>query len=137
MFAGVVVLQKEISAILKIAELVSTFQQLSPAEQRSVLNTLERAVEANAQPERLTDLRVKYPGEWLAIVIPDGEDRYAPEHGYLLAHDSDRLTVWQEVNTLAADQDVFVFFSGPTPAKGFAITFHDTADSLEVATLVE
>lgn len=123
--------------MVQIQELVNTFQELSPTEQQSLLNTLQRAYLANTQPERLEDLQIRYPDEWIAVVILDGEDRYASQRGYLLAHHQQRSMVWQRVEARGADQDIFVFFTGSIPAKGFAITFHDSADSPEVATRIE
>ncbi|MFN8488179.1 MAG: hypothetical protein U0350_11340 [Caldilineaceae bacterium] len=122
--------------MLQIQELVTTFQRLSPLEQKSVLDLLQQTYQAHAKPERLIDLAMRYPGEWLAVVIPAGEDRYAPEQGYLFAHASDRAAVWQAIEEQAAENDIFVFFTGPITAKGFGITFHDKADTPEVATLV-
>ena len=35
---------------------------------------------------RLTDLRQRYPNEWVAVRLGPGGDRYRSERGYLLAH---------------------------------------------------
>lgn len=121
----------------QVQELVETFEHLPRSEQASVLARLQYAYRRQARPERIEDLQVRHPGEWLAVVIPPGEDRYTPEQGYLLAHSPERTYVWQMVEQFADDQDVFVLFAGLVAAKGFELTFHDTADTPEVATMVE
>lgn len=109
--------------MLQVQEIVTTFQQLSPLEQKSVLDLLQQAYQAQVKPERLSDLKMQYPGEWLAVIIPATEDRYAPEHGYLLAHALDHAELWQAIEERATEQDIFVFFTGPVATKGFGITF--------------
>lgn len=89
------------------------------------------------QPQRIADLAMQYPGEWLAVSIPAGENRYTPERGYLLAHAMERTAVWQQIERFEREQDLFVFYAGAIVAKGFGILFHDTTDTPEVATLVE
>jgi hypothetical protein len=101
---------------VQIQELVNTFQALSPTEQQSLLNTLQRAYLANTQPERLEDLHLRYPDEWIAVMIPKGEDRYAPQRGYLLAHHQQRSAVWQAVEARGAAQDIF-FLPGRSRRK--------------------
>lgn len=123
--------------MVQVQELVETFEHLPRPEQASVLARLQYTYRRQAQPELIRDLQLRHPGEWLAIVIPPGEDRYTPNHGYLLAHSPDRAQVWQMVEQFADAQDVFVLFAGPVAAKGFEFTFHDTTDTPEVATLVE
>jgi hypothetical protein len=123
--------------MLQVQELVTSFHKLSLSEQQSVLETLQRAYEERTKLERLAELQLRYPGEWLAVVIPSSEDRYAPEHGYLLAHASERALVWQAIAERAKDKDVFVFYTGASAAKGFEVTFHDTADMPEAAELVK
>jgi hypothetical protein len=83
----------------------------------------------------MANLKIQYPNEWLAVIIPEREDRYNPQQGYLIAHNSDRSLVWQQVVDLPADEDVYVFFNGPIAAKGFGIIFHDPTDTPVVATM--
>lgn len=123
--------------MIQVQELVETFEHLPRPEQASVLVRLQYAYRRQAQPERIQDLQLRHPGEWLAVAIPPGEDRYTPKHGYLLAHSPERPYVWQMVEQFADDQDIFVLFAGTVATKGFDLTFHDTTDTPEVATMVE
>lgn len=123
--------------MLQVQELVNSFQQLSLLEQQSVLEMLQQTYQERVQLESLTELTQRYPGEWLAVVIPGDEDPYSPKRGYLLAHGREREVVWQSVATLANDKDIFIFYTGPNAAKGFVITFHDGTDTPEVAELVK
>ena len=79
--------------------------------------------------QSLADLKARYPEEWLAVIIPEGEDRYDPQRGRLVAHSLDRSFVRQQVADLPVSEDLYVFFNGPVAAKGFGIIFHDTTDT--------
>lgn len=123
--------------MLQTREWVEHFQELPSTKQVEVLALLQQTYQQQAQPQRIADLAMRYSGEWLAVSIPADEDRYTPKRGFLLAHHMDRVVVWQQIEHVAQQQDVFVFYAGPIMAKGFGITFHDTTDTPEAATLVE
>jgi hypothetical protein len=53
-----------------------------------------------------------YPNEWLAFVIPPGEDEFAPERGMLVVHSSDDNEVWDTVNRVTHNQVVQVYYNG-------------------------
>jgi hypothetical protein len=55
----------------------------------------------------------RHPNEWLAFVIPPGEDEYAPEQGMLVVHSTDDQEVWDAVNRITFNQVVHVYFNGP------------------------
>jgi hypothetical protein len=63
------------------------------------------------------------PNQWLAFVIPPGEDEYAPEYGMLVAHATDDNEVWDAVNRITFNQVVHVYFNGPLE------TYLDWADA--------
>ena len=54
----------------------------------------------------------RYPNEWLAFVIPPGENEYAPERGMLVVHSADDNEVWDAVNRITQNQVVHVYFNG-------------------------
>lgn len=54
-----------------------------------------------------------YPGQWLAFVIPPGEDEYDPERGVLVAHSEDDNEVWDAVARITFTQVVHVYYNGP------------------------
>ncbi|MBI5652374.1 MAG: hypothetical protein HZC40_18300 [Chloroflexi bacterium] len=83
----------------------------------------------------LASLKIQYPDEWLAVSMPEGEDQYAPQRGRLITHNRERAATWDRVARLAANQAVYVFFTGSITAKGFGISFNDTADTPDVATV--
>lgn len=119
----------------KVEDLIQTIQQLSQPEKEYVIESVLNLVRTESEIRSLTDLQARHAGEWLAVIIPEGEDRYDPQRGRLVAHSPDRSFVWQHVADLPASQDVYVFFNGPVAAKGFGITFHDTTDTPVVATV--
>jgi len=119
----------------KVKEIVQTIQQLPHSEKEDILTALLKSLQVEPDVKSLADLKVQYPNEWLAVIIPEGEDRYNPQQGRLVTHNSDRSLVWQQVVDLPVDEDVYVFFTGPVATKGFGIIFHDTTDTPVVATL--
>jgi len=121
--------------VTKVEELVKTIQRLSPSEKEYVIGSVLRFMQTESEIQSLADLKARYPGEWLAVIIPEGEDRYNPQRGCLVAHSPDKSSVWQRVADLPASEDVYLFFNGPVAAKGFGIIFHDTADTPVVATV--
>ena len=66
--------------------------------------------------EPIAAVEARYPGEWLAFIIPPGEDEYAPEQGVLVHHSPDDHTVWAAVHGVAAKHLVHVYFNGPLDA---------------------
>lgn len=115
-----------------VEELLQTIQALSHSEKEQVLEAVRQWLQTEIEIQPLSDLRSQYPNEWLAVVIPEGEDRYDPQRGRLIALNLDKSLVWQQVTELSTDEDVYVFFNGPVVAKGFGIGFHDTEDKPNV-----
>ncbi len=62
--------------------------------------------------ELLTELEQRHPGEWLALVIPPGEDEYAPEYGMLVVHSQDEDEVFDAVARITHNQVVHVYYNG-------------------------
>lgn len=62
--------------------------------------------------ELIAAVEARYPGEWLAFVIPPGEDEYAPERGMLVVHSRDDQEVWDAVSRITFNQVVHVYFNG-------------------------
>jgi len=118
-----------------VKEIIQAIQHLPRSDQVDILATLLKALQAGPDVQNLASLKAQYPNEWLAVIIPEGEDRYNPQQGWLVVHSPDRSLVWQQVADLPAEEDVYVFFNGPIAAKGFGIIFHDTTDTPVVATV--
>ncbi|NJK80529.1 MAG: hypothetical protein HC914_11745 [Chloroflexaceae bacterium] len=57
-----------------------------------------------------------YPNEWLAFVIPPGEDEYKPERGMLVVHSRDDEEVWDAVARVTRNQVVHVYYNGSLDA---------------------
>lgn len=119
----------------KVEKLLQEIQQLSPADREHLLEAILKFLQTEAEAGDLATLKAQYPNEWLAVIIPEDEDRYDPQRGHLIAHNPDKSVVWQRVLDLPVDEDIYVFFNGPVAAKGFGITFHDTTDTPVVATM--
>ena len=119
----------------KVNEIIHAIQHLPRSEKEDILAALLKELQAETDLQKLADLETRYPNEWLAVIIPDGEDRYNPQQGRLVSHNPNRSLVWQRVVNLPDNEDVYVFFNGQVTAKGFGITFHDTTDTPVVATL--
>jgi 3-methyladenine DNA glycosylase AlkC len=115
--------------------LMDTLEQLDPS---GLDHFIELALKLKRSKDRIRDLeelKVTYPDQWIALAISEGEDRYEPKRGYLIAHSPHREEVWAIVNALPSDKNVYVFFNGTVTAKGFSITFYDTEDKPEVASV--
>jgi hypothetical protein len=54
----------------------------------------------------------------------------------LIIHHTEKAIVWEQVNQLPQETDVYVFYNGPVTPKGFGIAFHDTEDTPVVAEVV-
>jgi len=54
----------------------------------------------------------RYPGKWLAMVIPPGEDEYHPERGMLVAYGDGEDEVFDAANRVTFNQVVHVYFNG-------------------------
>lgn len=70
------------------------------------------AMEARGKVELISAVEQRYPNEWLAFVIPPGEDEYAPERGMLVVHSPDDDEVWSAVARITHNQVVHVYFNG-------------------------
>jgi hypothetical protein len=62
--------------------------------------------------ELIAEVEQRYPDEWLAFVIPPGEDEFAPEQGLLVVHSPDDGEVWDAVARITHNQVVHVYFNG-------------------------
>jgi hypothetical protein len=119
----------------KVEELIQAIEQLSPNEKQQIVESVFRSLQSESDVHGLKDLQDQYPGEWLAVTIPAGEDRYAPQRGRLVAHSPEHSLVWQQAAKLPALESIYIFFNGPIAAKGFGVFFHDTTDTPVVATV--
>jgi hypothetical protein len=64
----------------------------------------------NIEPIMVVEQR--HPNEWLAFVIPPGEDEYAPERGMLVVHSTNDDEVWAAVERITHNQVVHVYYNG-------------------------
>ncbi len=62
--------------------------------------------------EPVAAVEARYPDEWLAFVIPPGEDEYHPEQALLVVHSPDPDEVWDAVARITFNQVVHVYFNG-------------------------
>jgi len=62
--------------------------------------------------EPIAEVERRHPGQWLAFVIPPGEDEFTPERGMLVAYSHDDNEVWDAVNRVTFNQVVHVYFNG-------------------------
>ncbi len=69
-------------------------------------------MEEKGKIESIALVEQHYPDEWLAFVIPPGEDEYNPEHGMLVVHSRDDNEVWDAVNRITHNQVVHIYFNG-------------------------
>lgn len=70
------------------------------------------AMEARGKVESIRQVEQHYPNEWLAFVIPAGEDEFAPDRGMLVVHSTDDAEVWDAVERITNNQVVHVYFNG-------------------------
>lgn len=66
--------------------------------------------------ELIAEVEQRHPGEWLAFVIPPGEDEYAPEQGMLVVHSRNDEEVWEAVARITFNQVVHVYYNGSLAA---------------------
>ncbi len=69
-------------------------------------------IEDKGRVELVSLVEARYPGEWLAFVIPPGEDEYHPERAMLVVHSTDEDEVFDAVNRITHNQVVHVYFNG-------------------------
>lgn len=62
--------------------------------------------------ERIAVVEQRHPDEWLAFLIPVGEDEYRPEYGILIAHSTNDNEVWHTVGQLPNYPIVHAYFNG-------------------------
>lgn len=62
--------------------------------------------------QSIAEVEQCYPEQWLAFVIPPGEDEYAPEQGMLIAYGSDEQEVFDAVSKVTFNQIVHVYYNG-------------------------
>src|SRR5262245_23809500 len=73
-------------------------------------------IEERGKVEPITIVEQRYPNEWLAFVIPPGEDEYVPDRGMLVVHSPDDDEVWDAITRITHNQVVHVYFNGNTEA---------------------
>jgi hypothetical protein len=69
-------------------------------------------IEEKGRVELIADVERRYPEEWLAFVIPPGEDDFAPERGMLVVHSTDDNEVWDAIARVTHNQVVHVYYNG-------------------------
>ena len=69
-------------------------------------------MEQKGRVEPIAEVEARYPDEWLAFVIPAGEDEYAPERGMLVVHSPDDDEVFEAITRITHNQVVHVYFNG-------------------------
>jgi hypothetical protein len=79
-------------------------------------------MEQRGQVEAIAAVEARYPDEWLAFVIPAGEDEYAPERGMLVVHSHDDAEVFAAIARVTFNQVVHVYFNGSLEAFTAALT---------------
>ncbi|HMO56990.1 MAG TPA: hypothetical protein PKA05_04355 [Roseiflexaceae bacterium] len=62
--------------------------------------------------EAIADVEQRYPNQWLAFVIPPGEDDYTPERGMLVVHSYDDSEVFEAITRITHNQIVHVYYNG-------------------------
>lgn len=70
------------------------------------------SMEERGKVELVVAIEQRYPEEWLALVIPLGEDEFAPERAMLVVHSTDDGEVWEAVGRITHNQVVHVYFNG-------------------------
>lgn len=84
-------------------------------------------MEEKGRIEEIAAVERRYPNEWLAFVIPPGEDEFQPERGMLVVHSSDDNEVWDAANRITNNQVVHVYFNGALNDDYFAWADSDPA----------
>ena len=70
------------------------------------------AMEERGNVEWIAAIEARYPHEWLGLVIPPGEDEFAPERAMLVVHSPDDCEVWDAMNRVTHNQIVQVYYNG-------------------------
>lgn len=86
----------------------------------------------NGKVELIATVEQRYPNEWLAFVIPPGEDEFAPDQGMLVVHSVDDAEVWAAVQHITHNQVVHIYFNG-TLEQYLAWTDEVTIDTVHAA----
>ena len=110
-------------------------ERLDPSGLDQLIELALKLKETKEEIRDIDEFKAAYPGQWIALAIPEGEDQYEPKRGYLISHSPHREAVWAIVNAMPSDKSVYVFFNGPVMAKGFSVTFYDREDKPEVASV--
>lgn len=69
-------------------------------------------MEERGRVELIAEIERRHAGEWLALVIPPGEDEYVPEQAMLVVHSSNEDEVFDAVARITHNQVVHVYFNG-------------------------
>lgn len=62
--------------------------------------------------EDVRAIETRYPDQWLALVIPPGEDEYHPEHAMLVAYGNDEDEVFDAAQRVTFNQVLHVYYNG-------------------------
>lgn len=73
----------------------------------------------------VSDLRARYPGEWIAVRVPPAANRYRPDKGYLVAHSPSEAAIWRAAMTVGSGFEVYLFFNASQgPARESTVFFY-------------
>jgi hypothetical protein len=62
--------------------------------------------------EAVTAIEARLPEQWVALVIPPGEDEESPTSAMLIAYGDDPDEVWDAVSRVTFNQVVHVYYNG-------------------------
>jgi hypothetical protein len=73
----------------------------------------------------VSELRARYPEEWIAVRLPPSGDRYRPDKGYLVAHSSSEDAIWRAAMTVGSGYEVYLSFNASQgPARESTVFFY-------------
>ncbi len=62
--------------------------------------------------EDVTLIEARYPDQWLAMVIPPGEDEYHPDRAMLVAYGDNEDEVFDAAQRVTFNQVLHIYFNG-------------------------
>ncbi len=66
----------------------------------------------------IEDLKEKYKGRWIAIIVTERDENGQPLKGQILSFSSDRYLLRDKV---ASEGDVCIFYTGRVPWEGYEV----------------
>ena len=73
--------------VMSVQEIIRSIEQLPLSEREFVVRSIVKTIQDNEHVQSVASIKRQHPDEWLAIIIPDGEDAYDPKRGRLIAHE--------------------------------------------------